>query len=124
MVIRLVARVRLDDMATTLLYPQDAKKDERIAVLTGIVQLVSAALSRGGAQTPDRQLYFLKSASGVVSYFLNQDHLFIGEGDTEGETGDALKAIMNRNSSSEEDLVSEIKDAVEKPGKEISELWK
>ena len=48
MAVRLVARVNLETMDSKVICPRDEMREERIALLTGIVQLVSAALSRTG----------------------------------------------------------------------------
>ncbi|NWF94626.1 MAG: hypothetical protein HXY34_00615 [Candidatus Thorarchaeota archaeon] len=123
MVIRLVARVKLENMESAVLYPREESNDERIALLTGIVQLVSAALEH--AETTDEgQPMFMKSERGVIGYATVKEHLFICEGDGERETGDALKAIVKRPLASNEELSSSIDDLVKKRGKEIGDLWR
>jgi len=123
--IRLVAKVYTPDMSFEVIYPLDERKDERIAILTGIVQLITAALSQGGSGNPaQHQLFYLKSATGVIGYFLDDDFLYLCEGDSEGETEDALKGIQNELKNRSADLKEKVKDLVERPGKEISDLWK
>ena len=53
MVVRMVVRVELTDMGSKVLYPPEEQSAERIALLTGIVQLVSTALKRDGGTAPD-----------------------------------------------------------------------
>jgi hypothetical protein len=123
--IKLVAKVNTPDMSFDLLYPLDERKDERIAILAGIVQLVTAALGRDGpAGTSERQPFYMKSSRGVVGYFLDGDCLYICEGDHEGETGDALEALMKELDDCKDDLSGRIKEVVEEPGKELGDLWK
>ena len=123
--IRLVAKVNTPDMSFDLLYPLDERKDERIAVLSGIVQLVTAALQTAdGGTSSERQLFFLKSRRGVVGYFFDRDCLYLAEGDTEGETNDALEAILGEGDNCGEELSGRVRDVIEKPGKEIGDLWK
>ncbi|MFW9845689.1 MAG: hypothetical protein ACFFD6_02990 [Candidatus Thorarchaeota archaeon] len=125
MVVRLVAKVNTPDMSTLVLYPVDERRDERLALLTGIIQLVTAALSRDGSgKAPERELFYMKSSTGVVGYFVDGDCIYICEGDGEGETGDALKGVLSEINSSESDISSKIEDITEKPGKEIGDLWK
>ncbi|MFX1369702.1 MAG: hypothetical protein ACFFAY_13990 [Promethearchaeota archaeon] len=123
--IRLVARVFTPDMSFDVLYPLDERKDERIAILTGIVQLITAALNKGNpVNTGHHQLFYLKSATGVIGYFLEEDYLYLCEGDSEGETEDALKGILNELGNRGADLKEKVKDLIERPGKEVSDLWK
>ena len=123
--IRLVAKVNTPDMSFDLLYPLDERKDERIAILSGIVQLVTAALQTAdGGSSSEGQLFFLKSSRGVVGYFVDHQCLYLAEGDSEGETNDALVAILGEVGACDDDLSGKVKEMVEKPGKEIGDLWK
>jgi hypothetical protein len=124
MVIRLVARVDLESLAPHVIYPRDEKEEERIALLTGIVQLVSAALERSGTSSTRGQLMFMKSDRGVIGYCAMKDEVFICEGDAERETGDALKAVVKKPKASDEELSESIDEMVKKRGKEIGDLWR
>jgi hypothetical protein len=123
--IRLVARVFTPDMSFDVLYPLDERKDERIAILTGIVQLITAALNKGNpGNSGQHQLFYLKSSTGVIGYFLDEDYLYLCEGDSDGETEDALKGILGELSNRGSELKDKVKDLIERPGKEVSDLWK
>ena len=125
MAVTLVARVNLTDMDTTFLYPKDGRNEERIALLTGIIQLVSAALDRSGGSdqevgTPN----YMKSERGVIGYCKQGKHVIIVEGDSEPETADALKAALSSNGGSDIEFQASIDKSVRKRGKEIGDLWK
>ena len=69
MVVRMVAKVRLDNMESEVLYPPEEQSFERIAILTGIVQLVSTALKRDDfSATISESPNYMKSEKGVVGY--------------------------------------------------------
>jgi hypothetical protein len=100
-------------------------EEERIALLTGIVQLVSAALERSGARDSAIRIpRFMKSDKGVIGYFSVEGQVVICEGDTEAETGDALKAVLASPDASGEQLKSKIERTVQRRGKEIGDLWR
>ncbi len=124
MVIHLVARVNLENLDTQVIYPRDQKEEERIALLTGIVQLVSTALERSGTPSAKGQPMFMKSEKGVIGYCVVKEDLFICQGDAERETGDALKMLANTPKASDEELSGSIADLVSKRGKEIGDLWR
>ena len=127
MVVRLLAKIKLDTMDSTVLYPVDAVSDEvseeRIALLTGIVQLVSTALSRAG-DSGTKEPMFMKSGKGVIGYVKIEPFLFICQGDSESETRDPLKAIISNPEATGEDLTSHVLKAVKQRGKEIGDLWR
>ncbi len=117
--------MKLADLTSTVLYPHTQVEEERIALLTGIVQLVSAALERSGTRdTGIRIPRFMKSDKGVIGYCGLDGHVVICEGDTEAETGDALKAVLASPDASGEQLKSKIERTVQKRGKEIGDLWR
>ena len=122
MVVRLVARVRVDDMNFDVIYPENAD-EERIAKLTGIVQLVSAALKR--SETDEENVpMFMKSEKSVIGYCQVDNQVLICEADAEGETADALRALISKANSSHNDLEESIKKIIHKRGKEIGDLWR
>ncbi|MHA1654466.1 MAG: hypothetical protein ACTSYX_05970 [Candidatus Thorarchaeota archaeon] len=124
MAVRLVARVNLETMDSKVIYPRDEMREERIALLTGIVQLVSAALSRtGGSGTGGRPM-FMKSERGVIGYCSVDETLFICEGDGEREVGDALSAVMKEPNASDDALSSRVDSILKRRGREIGDLWK
>jgi len=117
--------VKLADMSSTVLYPHEQVEEERIALLTGIVQLVSAALERSGMRdAPIKVPRFMKSDKGVIGYCTVDGRIIICEGDTETETGEALKAVLTSSSGSREELRSRIEKTVKARGKEIGDLWR
>ena len=121
MPVHLVAKVRLDDMNSEVLWPTDESREERIALLTGIVQLISAALKSSGGMdhcVPN----FMKSERGVIAYCSMEPYLLICEGDTENETGQALQTVINNPDSSGHDF-GKLEREVEKRGKELERLW-
>ena len=125
MAVTLVARVNLTNMDTTFLYPKDGRNEERIALLTGIVQLVSTALDRSG--NSDEAVCapnYMKSERGVIGYCKVGKGVIIVEGDTEPETSDALKAALNSADASDIEIQANIEKSVHKRGKEIGDLWK
>ncbi len=124
MVVRLVARVELETMDSKLIYPQDETREERIALLTGITQLVSAALSRTGGSGTKGQTLFMKSDRGVIGYLPTDDVLYICEGDGEREVGDVLKTIWSQRTASDEKLASEVDKALQRRGRELGDLWR
>ncbi len=122
MAIRMVVKVQLDDMAPTVIYPIEGFDQERIAMLTGIIQLVSAALEMGRSK-PDKPR-FMKSEQGVIGYCQKEPFLIICEGDNENETGEALKAVLDDIEISGEALSSKLESIVKQRGKEIGDLWR
>ncbi|MHA2424920.1 MAG: hypothetical protein ACXAEF_09045 [Candidatus Thorarchaeota archaeon] len=125
MAVTLVARVNLTNMDTTFLYPKDGRNEERIALLTGIVQLVSAALDRSGnSDTAVGAPNYMKSERGVIGYCKQGKGVIIVEGDTEPETADALKAVLGSGDDSDIEIQANIEKSVHKRGKEIGDLWK
>lgn len=125
MVVRLVARINVDDLKPEVIYPRGEKQDERIAKLTGIIQLVSVALERSDVSDEKKGTpMYMKSDSGVVGYCQLDDHILICEGDAERETADALRVIIDRSNSSLQELSEKVQGAVEKRGKEIGDLWR
>ncbi|MBD3408346.1 MAG: hypothetical protein GF411_19640 [Candidatus Lokiarchaeota archaeon] len=124
MVIRLVAKVKLDDMSSQVLYPIDEQKDERVALLMGIVQLVSAALERDDpASLSEGKHHFMKSDRGVVGYVTLGDYVYIAEADNENEVADSLTSITNKPEASKEEIAKRIQKVADKRGREISDLW-
>ncbi len=124
MVVRLVARVDLDSMDSKVIYPKEESRDERVALLTGIIQLVTAALSRTGGAGTGGQPMFMKSERGVIGYLTVDDSLLICEGDGEREVGDALKAIMKVPTAADDELYSRVESELKKRGREIGDLWR
>jgi hypothetical protein len=123
MVVKLVVRLDLNDMSSIVLYPRDEEKEERVALLSGIVQLVSAALDRSEGSYASGTPHFMKSDRGVVGYISDDDSVLICDGDSEGETGDLLKSIVKSNCSTDDERVQHIERILRKRGKEISSLW-
>jgi len=124
MVVRLVAKVKLDDMSTRMLYPIDEEKEERVALLTGIVQLVSVALERANdADCEPGKTNFMKSDRGVIGYVRSNGFLFICETDNEKEGAEVFRAIRDSLSGSDEEIIKRIDKVVKKRGREISGLW-
>ncbi len=124
MVVRMVARVMLDNMESKVLYPPEEQSSERVALLTGIVQLVSTALKRDGptpveSNTPS----YMKSGKGVVGYVQRAKHLFICEADSEKEANPVLSLIMENENASEDWLTQIVTKALRRRGREISSLW-
>ena len=111
-------------MEPTVIYPVDGGSEERIALLTGIVQLVSAALEMSLETSDECAPRFMKSERGVIGYCTTETHIIICEGDTEKETKDALRAVLSGNNVSNELLASKIEKAVKKRGDEIGDLWR
>ncbi len=109
-------------MQAVVLYPPEEVDQERIAMLTGIIQLVSAALKMSDADSSHPQ--FMKSENGVIGYCQVEPFLVICEGDSESETEDALKAVMDDIEISKKELSSKIERAVKQRGREIGDLWR
>ncbi len=125
MVVRLVAKVQADNMEPTVLYPVDGVDQERIALLTGIVQLVSAALQRSGPSTlGEFTPNFMKSERGVIGYCSMGSYLIICEGDNEEETGSALKAAYDGRDLSKMDFAQKDMKEVQQRSREMGDLWK
>lgn len=122
MAIRMVVKVQLDNMTPTVLYPIEGFDQERIAMLTGIIQLVSAALEM--RQSKPDQPRFMKSEQGVIGYYQKEPFLIICEGDNENETEEALKAVIDDLDISGEALSSRLESIVKQRGKEIGDLWR
>lgn len=123
MVVRMVVRVELDNMASKVLYPPEEQSAERVALLTGIVQLVSTALQRDDSISGSMNANYMKSDKGVVGYFQETEYLYICEADNEKEAGSVLSLIMENVNASEQWLSKIIAKALRKRGREISSLW-
>jgi hypothetical protein len=124
MVIRLVAKVKMDNMSTRVLYPIDEEKEERVALLTGIVQLVSVALERtDDSESEPGKPNFMKSDRGVIGYARSNGFLFICEADNEKEGAEVFRAIQGHLASTDDELMKRIEKVVKKRGREISGLW-
>ncbi|TFG34570.1 hypothetical protein EU527_02840 [Candidatus Thorarchaeota archaeon] len=124
MVVRLVAKVLNDTMEPTVIYPADGANEERIALLTGIIQLVSAALEMSSDSLNEFSLKFMKSESGVIGYCTTESHIIICEGDDEKETKNVLNAVISEDNASNDRIVSKIEGAVKKRVDEIGDLWR
>jgi hypothetical protein len=125
MAVTLVAKVQLTTMEPTVLYPKDGGDEERIALLTGIVQLVSAALDKSGLSEGEQcESRFMKSERGVIGYCKQGPTVILCEGDTESETDDALKAVLSSLGSSASKISEKLDKMVRKRGKEIGDLWR
>ncbi|MFW9807652.1 MAG: hypothetical protein ACFFFK_13070 [Candidatus Thorarchaeota archaeon] len=124
MVVRMVVRVTLDNMDSTVIYPAEEQSAERVALLTGIVQLVSTALQRDDVSTVDSgNPNYMKSDRGVVGYIQLNGLLYICEAENEKESGSVLSLILDNKNSSPEWLTQVITKALRKRGREISSLW-
>ena len=123
MVVRMVVRVELTDMSSKVLYPPEEQSVERIALLTGITQLVDTALKRDGGTSPDETPNYMKSDKGVVGYIQLTDNHYICEADTEKEAGSVLQIVVDNVNATEDYLISVISKALRKRGREISSLW-
>jgi hypothetical protein len=125
MAVTLVAKVQLTTMEPTVLYPTDGGDEERIALLTGIIQLVSAALDRSGDSDSEACVpRFMKSDRGVIGYCKQGPTVIICEGDGEAETSDALRAVLGSLNSSVTEIAKKLDKVVHKRGKEIGDLWR
>jgi hypothetical protein len=123
MVVRMVVRVVLDNMESKVLYPPEEQSAERVALLTGIVQLVSTALQRDDSLSDSETANYMKSDKGVVGYIQRTEYLYICEADNEKESGSVLSLIMENVNATEEELTTMIAKALRKRGREISSLW-
>ncbi len=127
MVVRMVARVVMDTMASKVMYPPEEQGSERVALLAGIVQLITSALERAGDQTievvEEVRPQYMKSDRGTVGYVQFKDKLFICETDNEKEAGSILEIIVDCIEESEEYLIEKISKTLRKKGREISSLW-
>jgi len=124
MVVRMVVRVELDNMSASVLYPPEEQSVERVALLTGIVQLVSTALQRSDSDPPKSNTpNYMKSDKGVVGYIQRTEFLYICEADNEKEAGSVLSLIIDNKDASEQWLIQLITKALRKRGREISSLW-
>lgn len=125
MVIRLVARINTVDMKPMVLYPLGAVDEERIALLMGIIQLVTAALQTHNLSKLDESIpHFMKSSHGVIGYCTVDADLFICEGDEENATGEALKAATSSSTESIFEIARRIEKTTRKRAREIGNLWK
>ena len=125
MAVTLVAKVQLTTMEPTVLYPTGGGDEERIAMLTGIIQLVSAALDRSGEVGVEASApRFMKSKRGVIGYLKQGSTVIICEGDAESETHDALNAVLGSLNASAEEIAKKLDKIVQKRGKEIGDLWR
>ena len=127
MVVRMVARVTLDTMASQVLYPPEEQGSERVALLAGVVQLITSALERGGGGTPEAieqvRKQYMKSDRGTVGYVQFKDKLYIVEADNEKEAGVILDLIIDCIDETEENLIGKLTKILRKKGREISSLW-
>ena len=123
MVVSLVAKVMLTTMEPTVLYPTDGGDEQRIAMLAGIVQLVSTALERTD-DADKANLQFMKSERGVIGYCKQGPSVIICEGDSEFETSDALKAVLSSPDGSDVEISKKLDKIIQRRGKEIGDLWK
>lgn len=124
MVVRMVVRVELDSMESSVLYPPEEQSAERVALLTGIVQLVSTALQRGDTNPIDSEAAnYMKSDKGVVGYIQLNGLLYICEADNEKESGSVLALILENKTATQEWLTQVIAKSLRKRGREISSLW-
>lgn len=122
---KLVIKVELCDMSSKVLFPQDDTTEERAALLTGIVQLVSVALKREDqSDVTYGRPHFMKSDRGVIGYAQTNDgFLYICESEEESEANDVLRAVVDAVNASDEDLVSRIEKVLRRRGREIAGLW-
>lgn len=124
MVVRMVARVTLDTMASKVLYPPEEQGSERVAILAGIVQLITTALERTGDDSiNDQRSQYMKSDRGTIGYVQANERLYICEADNEKEAGSILNLIIDCINETEEGLVEKIAKVLRKRGREISSLW-
>ena len=123
MVVGLVARVQMETMASKVLYPLEEHKEERVALLAGIVQLVQAALEQQDVTMKDSDIHYMKSGTRVVGYFLDRSSVYIVEGEDENESGSVMKLIIRMLGDSEANVVRALQKALRKRGAEISSLW-
>ncbi len=123
MVVRMVVRVEPENMSSKVLYPPEEQSAERIALLTGIVQLVSTALKRDSGAAPTGTPNYMKSDKGVVGYVQRKDNLYICEADNEKEAGLVFGIIIDNPNANQDDLIAMITKALRKRGREISSLW-
>ncbi|TXT57936.1 MAG: hypothetical protein BAJATHORv1_10645 [Candidatus Thorarchaeota archaeon] len=124
MTVRLVARVRPNDLHSTILYPHDDESEERVAMLAGIIQLVSAALVKSTDSDDGPTLRFMKSDDGVIGYCKQGDYVIICEGDSEEAATDAIQAVLDNPGASPKELGSKLSKVVHDRGKEIGDLWR
>lgn len=125
MTVTLVAKVQLTTMEPTVLYPTGGGDEERIAMLTGVIQLVSAALDRSGDVGIDAcSPRFMKSDRGVIGYCKQGATVVICEGDAESETHDALHAVLGSLSATADEIAKKLDKIIHKRGKEIGDLWR
>jgi hypothetical protein len=122
MTVTLVAKVMLTTMESTVLYPIDGGDEQRIALLAGIVQLVSAALERS-EDSNACEIHYMKSERGVIGYCKQGPVVIICEGDSESETNDALKAVLGSLNGSDVDISKKLNKIIQQRGKEIGDLW-
>jgi len=116
-VVSLIAKVHIDTMEPMIIYPVDGGSEERIALLTGIVQLVSAALEMSDTETNECAPRFMKSERGVIGYCSIDSYIIICEGDEEDETNKAIRDVVRGETN------LKIEKEVKKRGKEIGDLW-
>lgn len=124
MVVRLISRVTLDNMASKVLYPPEEQSSERVALLAGIVQLITTALERAGDnESNSTRLQYMKSDKGTIGYVHVKDLLYICEADNEKEAGNILEIILDCVDETEEYLIQKLAKTLRKRGREISSLW-
>ncbi len=124
MVVRMVVRVVLDNMESSVLYPPAEQSAERVALLTGITQLVSTALQSEDVNTSDSgTANYMKSDKGVVGYIQLNGLLYICAADTEKESGSVLSLILDNKNATQEWMKQVITKALRRRGREISSLW-
>lgn len=124
MTVKLVVRVELCDMSSKIMYPIGEDTEERAALLTGIVQLVSVALKREEATEADLERpNFMKSDKGVIGYAQTGGFLYITECEQENEAGDVLRTILDAADLTIEQIQQRIEKVTRRRGSEISGLW-
>ncbi|MDF1540459.1 MAG: hypothetical protein P1Q69_16305 [Candidatus Thorarchaeota archaeon] len=124
MVVRMIARVTMDTMASKVLYPPEEQSSERVALLAGIVQLITTALERAGDDAiSEARAQYMKFDRGTIGYVNVKDKLYICEADNEKEAGNILEIIVDCIEETEDILVDKITKTLRKKGREISSLW-
>ncbi len=124
MVVKLVIRVDSESMSSKIVFPIDSETEERAALLAGIVQLVSVALTREDKSEAElAQPHFMKSDKGVIGYVQVEGSLYIVDCDTEHEADDVLRAVLDSVNLGEEQIRARIEKLTRRRGSEISNLW-
>jgi len=123
MVVRMIAKVNLDTMSSTPLYPPENQSEERVALLTGIVQLVQTALQSSGEHSAERVVNYMKSDKGVVGYMQVSGELYICDAENEKEAANVMTTIRENPSSDTGEITKLLEKQLRKRGREISSLW-